>query len=240
MPIGAALPFLINAGSSLLTNVFGIGAAARERKFARENWQKQNEYNSPAAQMARYRAAGMNPGYASAGGMSAGSASPLPDSANKTHAVEVPNQLDTLKEYFSLKNAELENSRLQELRDQAALETDSMRKTHDEEVNSRLSKYDQDNSNAQIRNINFQNLKELFESNNNPEKQRFQQNEGRYQMEYARSEREKELFPITKGLSQLDWDWKKIGVNPNDNIFVRLLSRLFNDRYQGMFSKYFK
>jgi len=43
------------------TKDFDIQMYAQQRKDALADWNKQNEYNSPAAQMARFKAAGLNP-----------------------------------------------------------------------------------------------------------------------------------------------------------------------------------
>jgi len=70
------LPALIAGGASLLGNLFNSFGQARQnrlsRQFSREMyerqfndnlkfWGMQNEYNSPAAQMSRFREAGLNP-----------------------------------------------------------------------------------------------------------------------------------------------------------------------------------
>jgi len=237
--IGAALPFLISGASSLANNIFGGLAARRERKFAQQNWQKQNEYNAPAAVMARYRAAGMNPSYA--GQMSFANSSPPPDSANKTHAVEVPNQLDTLKEYFSLKNAELENSRLQETIAQQKMQNQFLPKFLEER--NRYSEISGDKafseSNRLARLSQWEEEIKKYDGYN-PVKLDYETKLGRYQLESARAGREAELFGITKQIANLDLDWKKLGVNPNDNIFVRLLTRLFDDKLKGGLMNYFK
>lgn len=229
MAIGAALPFLIQGGSTLLNNIFGGIAARRERKFAQQNWQQQNAYNSPSATMARYRAAGMNPGYA--GQMNFANAQPVSESANKTHAVEVPNQLDTLREYFSLKNAELENSRLSELLEQEKINTSQRKQLQDEELNSKLSRYGMDNYNELLRFMEYKQKGEMYDKNMNPYKQDYEQSQGRYQLESARGKREKDIFDnFTGPMNKLDLDWRQLVISPNDNIFARLLARIFADR----------
>jgi len=230
MPIGAALPFLVSGASTLLNNVFGGIAARRERKFAKQNWNEMNAYNAPSAVMARYRAAGMNPGYA--GQMNFANASPPPESANKTHAVEVPNQLDTLREYFSLKNAELENSRLQELVQQEKMNTNFRQWTDDYKIQSTLDESAMTGFRRE-RAIHDQSMwMDAFKNitGRNPYSQRYDLDQNRYQLESARASRESELFDITKQMSELDLDWKKLGISPNDNVFARILFRIFADR----------
>ena len=68
----AVLAAAIAAGAGLLSNWW----TNRQNK---KNWEKQNEYNAPEAQMARYRAAGLNPNLIySSGSASAGNAASLP------------------------------------------------------------------------------------------------------------------------------------------------------------------
>lgn len=66
LPVGGGLIDTATSG------LFNIGAAKRNRKFVREmygrqradalaDWEKENAYNSPAAQMARLKEAGLNP-----------------------------------------------------------------------------------------------------------------------------------------------------------------------------------
>lgn len=55
----------ITAAASLAGDLFNRGAAKnanqQQRDWALEDWNRQNEYNSPAAQMQRYKEAGLSP-----------------------------------------------------------------------------------------------------------------------------------------------------------------------------------
>lgn len=77
---GAIIGAGINAGSNVLGNILnwfsGQSANSENRELMREQnqwslqmWQRNNEYNSPQAQMARLRAAGINPALAYSNGM---------------------------------------------------------------------------------------------------------------------------------------------------------------------------
>lgn len=240
-PQGFMLPEKFDWKAGLLGSIPYVGnmlsswlSARRERKLAKENWNEMNAYNSPSAQMARYRAAGMNPAYASQGGFNSGNASPMPDAASGVAKVEIPNVLNTLQSYYSLKNAQLENSRLSELVTQEQLNTDALRKTHDERVNDYLYNFRKNIADTNMKEMLTGNYRKLYDNNQNPFEQQFQLNEKRYQMDFARSEREKEMFGITKQLAELDLDWKKLGINPNDNLFIRIITRAFYDRFPKM------
>lgn len=75
-----AVGTIANVGSSLLgsiLNLFGIGdsneaalrAMREQNQWAYKMWKESNEYNSPSSQMARLRAAGINPALAYANGI---------------------------------------------------------------------------------------------------------------------------------------------------------------------------
>ena len=77
---GAVIGAGINAGSNVLGNILnwfsGQSANSANRELMREQnqwalqmWQRNNDYNSPQAQMARLRAAGINPALAYSNGM---------------------------------------------------------------------------------------------------------------------------------------------------------------------------
>ena len=101
------------AGTQLIADTI---TANRQRKFANEAWEKQNAYNSPVQQLARYREAGMNPAYGA--GMASGNADKMSDAATSVAKVEVPNLLTSLGQYQSLKNAVLEGDRIKALTEQ--------------------------------------------------------------------------------------------------------------------------
>jgi len=76
MPIASLLPSIITGGASLLGGVLNAGSQmgtnSSQLSYAKEmydkqradslsDWNMQNEYNSPKAQMARYKEAGLNP-----------------------------------------------------------------------------------------------------------------------------------------------------------------------------------
>lgn len=105
----------INAGSSLLGNIIGW---FNNRETNRENerlmneqnqwnlqmWKLNNEYNSPAAQMARLRAAGINPALAYAQGGVGNTAQSQPE------ASETPSMRPFTPQPFQLDSAGLANS----------------------------------------------------------------------------------------------------------------------------------
>lgn len=59
------LPAAITAGASLIGDLFNNSsqqnANQQQRQWALQDWNRQNDYNSPASQMQRYKDAGLNP-----------------------------------------------------------------------------------------------------------------------------------------------------------------------------------
>lgn len=71
----------INLGTSALNGLLSFGMAKYQNKLAIQNWQMQNEYNSPKNQMARFAEAGLNPNLIYGSG-NPGNASSAPDASN--------------------------------------------------------------------------------------------------------------------------------------------------------------
>lgn len=51
----------VSGGSALTSGLFSLIGAGIQNRMNIKNWQMQNEYNTPANQMARFKAAGLNP-----------------------------------------------------------------------------------------------------------------------------------------------------------------------------------
>lgn len=86
--VGAIIGAAANAGSMFLNHQWQTDAADLNWSRQLEFWRMQNEYNTPAKQMERYRAAGLNPnliygsGSASAGNASGSPTPQMPASQN--------------------------------------------------------------------------------------------------------------------------------------------------------------
>lgn len=59
--LGSILSSLVGFGSNLVTNAANLNLAKYQYQANLSQWNRQNEYNSPKAQMARYAEAGLNP-----------------------------------------------------------------------------------------------------------------------------------------------------------------------------------
>jgi hypothetical protein len=124
---GGLLGLILAAGSSIYSSIQNrkntkdtIAAnkalAQQQYQYDLDMWNKMNEYNSPASQMARYSAAGLNPNliYGS-GSASAGNASSMPhyqaprvDYAGRSPLADIPGIISMYQD-FKLKNAQIDN-----------------------------------------------------------------------------------------------------------------------------------
>lgn len=104
MPVAAAVP-LIAAGVSAISSGAGVYAAGKMNKKTREwnekmygiqredalrDWEVQNAYNSPEQQMARLKAAGLNPNLVYGTGAATSSASPVHSTDVKSWSPNAP------------------------------------------------------------------------------------------------------------------------------------------------------
>lgn len=91
------------------TNTTNIRLAREAQAFEKAMWDKQNEYNSPLAQMERYKAAGLNPnliygsGSASAGSANSSVKATVPQYQNPLRGMQFQNTLDTLLQFQNIK-----------------------------------------------------------------------------------------------------------------------------------------
>lgn len=145
MPIGALGATLISQGMSGLTglynswrdrvqsekniklsNQFNIAQAERSNQMNIENWNMQNMYNTPEAQMERYKKAGLNPLLIYGQG-NPGNASGLPPyqavkADYSVTPVHLP-QMDFLNQYFDLKMKQSQLDTQEEIRKNLAVKT---------------------------------------------------------------------------------------------------------------------
>lgn len=116
------LPILaagVGAAGSLLGNIFGnIGAKRRQQKANKQNikfWNLQNEYNTPSAQMARLKDAGLNPNLIYGG--STGQASGMAEKIAPAKAADynIDNPIKDVSQFadFQVKSATTDNLKAQ-------------------------------------------------------------------------------------------------------------------------------
>lgn len=118
------------AGTTALNQVFARGAEKRSRAWSEmmderqwnrnlEQWHRQNEYNSPAAQMERFREAGLNPAFMyGKGSAGSGLAGAVPTTDPKKPDFPVPQVANFQDIGNQMVNSRLAQSRAEEVRSQ--------------------------------------------------------------------------------------------------------------------------
>lgn len=122
MPLGLATAGLIGAGASaaggIASGLFGNKARrkAATKKYQRdlENWHRQNAYNDPSAQMARLKAAGLNPNMIYGSGTQAATgmaSSPAAAPEESIQNIPVPDVGGELSRYASIQQMQQNTQR---------------------------------------------------------------------------------------------------------------------------------
>lgn len=248
IPIAAGL---VSQGINAATT---DNANTKNRDFQREmyerqksdnlaNWNLSNEYNSPQAQMQRLQAAGLNPNliYGS-GGQTGGTASPMaaPDRGSYSHQ---PIQTDLATPFASftdtaIKNAQLDNLKAQNTdivnsailkgaqtiatltgSENTKFKTDFLRDTQHitrafmaEQANKMHYDQYQSQSAASVADEKNQLSISSLKQNLDNMKQTGQ------------------TIKLRNALMEIEQDMRKQGIQPNDPIYMRMISRLLADQ----------
>lgn len=209
-----------------------------------EAWNRQNEYNDPASQMARYRGAGLNPNmiYGS-GGASAGNATTLPKYNAPTARIDyqAPDIGQALSMYqdFRMKQAQIDNvkanteytqantstipgkvSNVQAKTDNALfdLDTKSMMRPYNAKIGE---------ANAQKADLSVkQELKRLAMMDQDSRMKELQQSYLKGNIGIQGQERERRQAELL--MQQYKGEQGRAGINSTDHIFFRLLVRMLN------------
>lgn len=114
---------LVSGGTAAASGIFGLGQALLNQHFNVKNWERQNEYNLPVNQMARFRAAGLNPNLIYEKG-DAGNASSIAPFQMKANPVQ-----DALGMMSAVKSLQLQEAERRKLAAEAtSTELDGVRK----------------------------------------------------------------------------------------------------------------
>ncbi|UIB81462.1 DNA pilot protein [Flyfo microvirus Tbat2_153] len=130
IPLAAAIPAVVQAAGSAANWLSQKSTNQRERQHQEymywldrnnslEDWHRQNEYNSPKAQMARLKDAGLNPNlvYGGSAGGAAGTASPVPSTPTGSTSSVAP-RIDPsfastgMSNYVDLQNKSIQTDNL--------------------------------------------------------------------------------------------------------------------------------
>lgn len=263
----------INAAGQVSTAYVQAGQNKKARKFAREmydiqrkdsiaDWQMQNEYNSPGQQMARLKAAGLNPNLVYGSGAVANNAS-APRQADFDQPSQIPIRFDTgsiVNDYYDtkLRQAQTDNLEAQRrvIEQDAALRAaqiasvaastsktgvDTERGLFDLSQAQRLADTSVATAEANLRKIN---VDIDYTLDNNERQAALATNtlaQGAEAILRSRSERatgevqrrqlEEQIKNVRNDtkLKDLDIDLRKMGINPNDPMYMRILGRIVGD-----------
>lgn len=108
-PLAAAL----GAASTILPPVMTSITNAQNRKYALKDWNRQNAYNHPTQQMQRLKEAGLNPNLVYGNGATT-TAQPVKTPEMQVPNVDVQKIPESMGAYQSVKNQQLEYSRIQQ------------------------------------------------------------------------------------------------------------------------------
>lgn len=216
----------------------------KQNEYNRQMWQMSNEYNAPAAQMARLKQAGLSPNLVYGGGGAPGNTQgPPPRSEMARYAapsaqynyapvVDLPSML-SLYQDFSVKQAQVDNLKAQTENTRSRTINESIQSgllrmkgesgRFSFEQMKKLAPYAADIAAAQAHGVPIKNAL-MFE-----------------QMESTKVEKElkrKQLSNMDKLREKLDADvlfaqyrnqWMKMGITSSDNIFLRMITRMLGE-----------
>lgn len=207
------------------------------------NWNMQNDYNSPQKQMERLQAAGLNPNliYGNGGGVGNAPSSPQsPDKPNYTHKPQNYSAVgDLVGGYFDtkMKQAQLDNLKAQNtsiiedsLLKQAQrknIEFSTDFKTDTRHADYELSMHRANKMGAE-NSISQSKARTLFSTENETIEnaaQKIIQNK----LGIEKSKAEIQKLKNDVNFQKLDLDLKKNGINPNDEIYWRVLGRVLKN-----------
>lgn len=197
--------------SSGLQFLFDSIAAKRQRKFAQDAWNQQATYNSPVAQMQRYRAAGMNPAYGSANFNAT-----APTFQNGITAVAAPNAPDfiaAMSHYQDIRNKSVQERSMSQEVENRRLQNYILNNILPERIDTEKMKAKQSAMNydlSAVKLVNDRNLGYLSQLLK------------RQELDFKSASN-----PIQVRLLELMRDLQESGLNSSDSAFLRVLSRKF-------------
>lgn len=242
---------LVQTGGNLISNLFNLGQAKKERESRRElaeyqytkdleMWNKANEYNSPAQQMERLKAAGLNPNLVYGNGSVVGNTSPAQTPRYQAYNpeygridVQLPNVLAMLNQYQDLKQKKAQTDNVQEQNmsikldnTQKALNNAYLSKTLDPRVATaslgkqmlwqKLGEQEVKTGFSRAMGLNGQNSLML-----------------KYQLDAQKLMQEQRMNDVDYMLKNINYDLEKRGLSRTDSAFLKAIS-LKQQGYQGI------
>lgn len=205
------IPSAVQFGANMIS-------AKKEREYATDMWNKQNQYNSPVQQLARYREAGMNPAYGAA--MSSGNATPMPPAASSVAKLDVPNILQNLGMYQTLQNQVKEGARLDETIRAEQLKNQFLTESMPSRIN--LLSQQEGKNYYDIKSKGFKSgwEEEMFkDATINPLKVK-------YQLDSQALDQRNQMFEIDLALNKIGLNRAAFGLTDSDSAFLRVLAQM--------------
>lgn len=264
MPLEAALPVIMQALSTA-QGVFNANSTKQTNKQAQEfalkmyemqkqdnynQWQMQNQYNDPRAQMQRLQQAGLNPNLIYDKGATS-MAQPIPTASPQSLSPNAPQfQGDGLMSYFNAQQAQVSIDNLRKQGDllvqQAAnAAANTAETTRGTKQATELAKVSADTAWANLRNIETQ-TQSVIASNERADKttkaqlEEVQERITSMRLQQANTKAQKDqILAQTKHMQQsnamqkIDLELKKIGINPTDPQWQRVAGIALDNLMNG-------
>jgi len=238
---------LISTGGSALANAFQNAGNKRQSSYQNRKtiqfWRMQNEYNSPTAQMARLKEAGLNPNliYGGSPGQATGNAD-RPGSATKAD-IKVDNPLSEITRFADIKqrNAQTDNLKEQNdlIRKEGLLKNAQTIKVLGEGSSARTKAIIDKTlmgTSIQLQKENLRNIEQgtIERMINNTIKSQSIQNLVKdifYRVENAKATLDGQR--LKNELMKHERDLNKLGIQKNDNLFFRIFGKNYNSLIEG-------
>lgn len=193
----ALIPLAV-AGVNQLGNYYGTGSAnsqnlaimREQQRWSEEQWQREMAYNSPQAQMARLRQAGINPALAYANGGIENTTNSTPDAPSSPNMI--PYRMDLDPNMFA--QVDLMSAQAESLRADAAYKTSLIPEAEQRilESKQRIENYKKDIE------VSDQKIKESIAVIQNLDEQNRTEQAKRQQMEFDKAMKSKEFDELVK------------------------------------------
>lgn len=258
MPIPAVVAGAgISALGSIVGNIFGnSGAKRRQDRANRQNiefWRMQNEYNHPSAQMARLRAAGLNPNmiYGTSPTSAVGNSDGIAPS--KAPEYKIDNPLQDITKFADIRQREAQTNNLSAqntvLAQEAVLKAAQTQKTLGEGVSAKVK----GSIDAELRQTSADLVREDLRAKKAISVQ--QEVEARFKNQslknrlldiHYRAQNARATLhgtQLSNALKKYEIELNQMGIQKDDNLFLRLLGKAVqqankpNNKYK---SKLFK
>lgn len=221
-----------------------------------ENWNRQNEYNSPSAQRARLEAAGINPSILGGSGGSSGNATSPPPSKvpgivgvpGALNAVNIPGILDQYQD-FKLRQAQIDNVEAQtdNVRNRTITESltqglkrimgdrEQIKLGVEDKYSMEMGYYNLQKSQREARNLGMR--WSLMEEQSQINQLRMDQ----IKQGLSESDVRMEKMKAETMFKQNENQWRAAGVTSSDNLLLRMLVRILpTEEYQRSVKKMLK